>query len=144
MQIKALHIRLSKEHFQADQDALNEFLSTVAVKKTATQFVTGQPQSYWSILVFYEDQKPEKPDQIEEKDLTEEEKVVFETLKLWSQHKAEELQVLNFLVCHNSELMRLARDKPRSLEELSRIRGFGDRKIARFGEEIIAVLNAVT
>ncbi len=50
MQIKAFHIRLSKEHQHEDEAAINDFLRAVTVKKTATQFVTAQ-LNFWSVLV---------------------------------------------------------------------------------------------
>ena len=148
MQIKVFHIRLSKEHFQTDQDTINSFLSSVTVKKTATELVTGQPNNFWTILVFYEDLKAEKPtDKVtvtEDNELTEDEKQIFETLKQWRQDKGNELHIPNFMVCHNKELMTIAKVKPRTLDELSRIKGFGGQKIAKFGDEIIGVLNSIS
>jgi superfamily II DNA helicase RecQ len=148
MQIKIFHIRLSKEHFQADQDTINNFLSSVTVKKTATELVTGPPHNFWSILVFYDDPKIEKPtDKLnvtEDTELTDDEKQIFETLKHWRQDKGNELRIPNFMVCHNTELMTIAKVKPRTLDELSKIKGFGEQKIAKFGDEIIAVLNSIS
>lgn len=149
MKVKVFHIRLTKENLQNDQDNLNNFLDNVTVKKTATELINGQP-NFWSILVFYDDQKVEKQQKTSDKisitdenDLTDEEKRIFATLKQWRQDKATQLNIPNFMVCHNTELMTISKVKPQTLDELSNIKGFGGQKIAKFGEDIIALLNSI-
>lgn len=149
MKVKVFHIRLTKENLQNDQDNLNNFLDNVTVKKTATELINGQP-NFWSILVFYDDQKVEKQqknsDKIsitDENDLTDEEKRIFATLKQWRQDKATQLNIPNFMVCHNTELMSISKVKPQTLDELSNIKGFGGQKIAKFGDDILALLNSI-
>jgi ribonuclease D len=149
MKVKVFHIRLTKENLQSDQDNLNNFLDNVTVKKTATELINGQP-NFWSILVFYDDQKTEKQENISEKisvtdenELTDDEKRIFSTLKQWRQDKATQLNIPNFMVCHNTELVTIAKVKPQSLDDLSKIKGFGGQKISKFGDDIIAILNSI-
>jgi len=47
------------------------------------------------------------------------------------------------MICSNSELVTLVKERPDSAEKLIGIKGFGDQKIAKFGEEIIAFLNSI-
>lgn len=47
------------------------------------------------------------------------------------------------MVCYNTELMTIAKIKPQTLDELSNIKGFGVQKIAKFGDDILAVLNSI-
>ena len=61
MKIKHFYIRLNKENLQIDQDTLNSFLDNVVVKKTVTELINGQP-NFWSILVFYDEQKADRQD----------------------------------------------------------------------------------
>lgn len=149
MKVKVFHIRLTKDNLQTDQDNLNNFLDSVTVKKTATELISGQP-NFWSILVFYDDQKTEKQVKTSDKisvtadtELTEDEKRIFEILKQWRQDKATQLNIPNFMVCHNTELMTIAKVKPQTLDDLSQIKGFGGQKIAKFGDDIIALLNSI-
>ena len=112
--------------------------------------INGQP-NFWSILVFYNDQKVEKQEKNSDKievtsdaELTEEEKRIFETLKQWRRDEASQLNVLDFFICHNTELMTIAKVKPQTLGDLSKIKGFGGgQKIAKYGDDIIAVLNSI-
>src|SRR5690606_13052062 len=106
--------------------------------------------NFWSILVFYDEYTSEKhaltSDQVivkDSTDLSDDEKTIFETLKQWRQDKATQLSVANYMICHNSELMSVAKVKPRTLVDLNKIKGFGEQKISKFGADILAVLNAV-
>jgi superfamily II DNA helicase RecQ len=149
MKVKVFHIRLTKENLQSDQDILNQFLYNVTVKKTATELIGGQP-NFWSILVFYDDKKLENQEKTSDKisitdenELTDEEKGIFSALKQWRQDKATQLNIPNFMVCHNTELMTIAKVKPQTLNELSKIKGFGGQKITKFGDDILALLNSI-
>jgi len=149
MKVKVFHIRLTKENLQTDRDSLNKFLDSVTVKKTATELISGQP-NFWSILVFYDDPKTEKQEKVSDKisvtdenDLTDDEKIIFSALKQWRQDKATQLNIPNFMVCHNTELMTIAKVKPLTLDELSKIKGFGGQKISKFGDDILALLNSI-
>lgn len=149
MKVKVFHLRLSKDNLQDDQDNLNNFLDNVTVKKTSAELIPGQP-NFWSILVFYDDQKTEKIEKQSDRlvvksetELTSDEKKVFGILKQWRLDTANYLNVPSFIICHNTELMTVAKTKPQTLDDLSRIKGFGGQKIAKFGADILAVLNSI-
>lgn len=134
---------------QSDQDTLNNFLDSVTVKKTATKLINGQP-NFQSILVFYDEPKTEiqenNSDKISitgENELINEEKSIFKILKQWLQDKATQLNIPSFMVCHNTELLKISKIKPQTLNELSKIKGFGGQKIAKFGDDILTVLNSI-
>lgn len=149
MNVRIFQNRLDGEHLHQDQDALNNFMEQVTVKKTATQFVPGEPD-YWSILVFYEEGKPKRamvkePEKLSvepDEALTPEEIEVFNALKQWRRDKANVLNVPEYLICHNSDFASLSRIKPRTMDDLAKIKGFGPSKVAKHGDEIISVLNA--
>ena len=149
MKLKVFHIRLSKEHVFADQEAINLFMEGVTVKKTSVELINGEI-NFWSIIVFYEEKQSEnqfrptsKISVTEESELTTEERQIYGTLKKWRQDKAIHLNVSSFIICHNTELMTLAKVRPRTLEELSNIKGFGGHKISTYGEEILLLLNSI-
>ena len=75
--------------------------------------------------------------------MTEDEKRIFLVLKQWRQDKGTQLNIPNFMVCHNTELLTIAKYKPQTLEELMKIKGFGDNKISKFGDDILALLNSI-
>ena len=124
---------------------MNEFLDSVEVKLTSTNFVTTGTTDYWSAVVFYDIKKStEKPK--EEKpnfeDLSQHEKEIFMALKQWRNDMASDLGWSAFRICHNSHLMAIADAKPETLEELIQVEGFGEKKKKKYGEDILAILNA--
>lgn len=144
MKIKVFTVRLAEKKLEIDQNSLNDFLETVVFKKSSTQFVESENDSYWSVLVHYEEiseTKNEEPKQ--EIELTEREQVIFQNLKRWRAEKASELGFKNFMICHNSALMNIAICKPESISQLRQIKGFGEVKSDKYGDDIIALLNAV-
>jgi len=147
MNLKLFNTRLSPESSSADQDTINSFMNSVTVKKTSTQFVPGNPD-FWSILVFYENgngesrKESEKQPVITEADLSETERSIYAALRLWRKDRAREINLPEFMICHNATLMLLAREKPQDLHSLSRIKGMGDQKITKYGDDIVAILNA--
>jgi superfamily II DNA helicase RecQ len=149
MKVKTFYIRLSDEHRDSDQNTISDFLENVRVRKTCAHFIEETP-SRWSILVFYDSLNAaqsttqlNKHRVLSVDELTEDEKTVYRVLKQWRYDKANELNVPGFMICHNTELMTIAKRKPASLEELCEIYGFGAHKIARFGDDILAVLDSI-
>jgi superfamily II DNA helicase RecQ len=141
MNIKVFNIRLDKEHCQYDQTRMNEFLNSVDVKLTSTNFVTNGTVDYWSAVVFFEP-KISNPNPILEIDLTENEKEIFTALKLWRNDLAQKLGWSAFRICHNSHLISIAKLKPQSLDELKKVKSFGETRTVNYEEDIISVLNA--
>ncbi|WP_309642730.1 HRDC domain-containing protein [Flavobacterium sp.] len=141
MSIKVCNIRLDKEHLQPDQNSMNAFLDSVNVKLTSSNFVTTGTTDYWSVLIFYESKK-ETQTPIIENQLTGVEKELYEVLKTWRNNKATELNLKHFMISHNSELMNIAIKKPKTISALKKIKGFGEVKTAKFGQEILSVLNS--
>ena|SRR6187401_1919746 len=168
MQVKLFNTRIDADTIVADQQAINSFMETVTVKNTATQFVSGAPD-FWSILIFYENGEEvipkkakaaekavssgpaatqeketisEKTTATAEAELTEEQNQIMMALKTWRKDKANELQQPEFMVFPNATLEALAKSKPRKMEELSGVKGLGPAKITKYGDDLMAILNA--
>jgi len=141
MNIKVFNIRLDKENCQNDQSRMNEFLNSVEVKLTSTNFVTTGTVDFWSAVVFY-DLKKEKVVAFTEADLTSDEKRVYLALKEWRNKKSLQLNLPHYMICHNSELITVAKIKPETIYDFKKVKGFGELKTQKFAEDIIALLNA--
>ena len=142
MNIKVFNIRLDKEHCQEDQNKMNEFLDSVDIKLTSTNFVTTTTVDFWSAVVFFEPKKESKS-MVDERELTVEEKKIYFALKKWRSDKAQQLVLPHYMICHNSELVSIAINKPQRLEDFKTIKGFGENKTANYGDDIISLLNAL-
>jgi len=143
MKVKVFTIRLTENELEIDQNCLNDFLEMVIFKKSSTQFVELENDCYWSVLVHYEETSELKSeDSKQEIELSEREQIIFQNLKKWRAEKASELGFKSFMICHNSELMNVAIHKPESINQLRKIKGFGEVKSDKYGDDIIALLNA--
>jgi len=151
MQIKVFKIRLSKDEQENDEKRINEFMLAHKVIKTASNFVESHP-CFWSVIVYFKDnddesqiqrnKSTEKYEITESDELDDYEKRLFTALKNWRIDRSKFEGLTPFLICHNTELMSVAKRKPQNLEQLYEIKGFGEHKIAKYGEEIIAIVNS--
>ncbi|MDG4757047.1 DNA helicase RecQ [Micromonospora sp. WMMD710] len=65
---------------------------------------------------------------------------VFERLRGWRAATAKEQGVPAYVIFHDATLRQIASDAPCTLAELSRVSGVGENKLAKYGEQILAVL----
>jgi ATP-dependent DNA helicase RecQ len=66
---------------------------------------------------------------------------LFERLRSWRGEQAREQRVPAYVILHNSHLEEISTRKPRTVHELGTIKGIGLRRAARYGEEILALVN---
>ncbi|NDP26160.1 MAG: aldolase [Flavobacterium sp.] len=142
MNIKVFNIRLDKEHCLDDQNRMNEFLDSVEIKLTSTNFVTTSTVDFWSAVVFFEPKKESKSS-VEESELSIQEKKIYAALRHWRTDLANESGWSAFRICHNSHLLSIAKAKPQTLEELKSIKSFGEIRTLKYGDDIISILNAL-
>jgi ATP-dependent DNA helicase RecQ len=63
-------------------------------------------------------------------------------LRDWRKRIAAERGVPAYVIFHDSTLQAITQEKPTSMSALSRIAGLGERKLATYGEQILAVIRA--
>ncbi|MFI7221966.1 DNA helicase RecQ [Nonomuraea angiospora] len=69
---------------------------------------------------------------------------LFERLRSWRGATAKEQGVPAYVIFHDATLREIATARPSSLPELSRINGVGENKLAKYGEQVLEVLQADT
>ena len=65
---------------------------------------------------------------------------VFERLRAWRGATAKEQGVPAYVIFHDATLRQIATEAPATLEELSRISGVGENKLAKYGADLLAAL----
>ncbi len=151
MQLKHFHIRLNKENLLADEEQLNSFLSSNFIMNTQAELVNTNGINYWSVLVYYKpyaafsqsENNAKQNNEAVEIELSPEENHRYETLRAWRFDRAKQDNFPAYIVATNNELKHIAKQNPADLNELINIKGFGEKKIHKYGDEIIAVLNAI-
>jgi ATP-dependent DNA helicase PIF1 len=65
---------------------------------------------------------------------------VFLKLKEWRASRAREDKVSAFIIAHNTLLEELARRKPQTLQAMLGVKGLGQNKLDKYGEELLRII----
>jgi len=66
---------------------------------------------------------------------------LYENLRVWRNSVASEKNIPSYCVFQNSTLINLAKQLPKTKEDLNNIKGIGKKKIESYGEEILKIVN---
>lgn len=77
---------------------------------------------------------------MEETALTGKELGVFEVLSKWRHKRATEEQLPVFMIAHDAWLRQIIKMRPTNPDELTQIKGFGERRANKYGMEILQIL----
>lgn len=70
-----------------------------------------------------------------------EDKNLFISLKTWRKERAFRENIKPYIIFSDSTLIELSNKKPKNIEELLSIRGVGEKKVDRYGIEILSIIN---
>ena len=83
---------------------------------------------------------PEQQDRTKDASLSGADAQLREYLREWRRNTARDLGVAAFVVLHDTALDALCAAKPSTLQALRAVSGFGDKKVERYGQEILDAL----
>jgi superfamily II DNA helicase RecQ len=149
MKVRHFIIRLDSDKITSDEKSLNDFLESVDFVKSDVHFIESKV-NYWSVLVHFREKETgaklesnaEEANKISEQNLSPQQKVIFSALKEWRSELAQEKKLPSYTICHNSELLNIVSQEPKSMSDFKKINGFGDIKIEKYGNDILNILNA--
>jgi len=72
--------------------------------------------------------------------LDDNEKTIFDMLRLWRNKRAEAAGGPAYIVFTNDQLAEVARRRPQTLVDLSKIPGIGEARLAQFGAEVLETM----
>lgn len=72
-----------------------------------------------------------------------ENKELFNKLRLWRKEKANTLGIKPYIIFSDSTLIELTNKIPKNKEELLNIRGMGEKKFEKYGEEVLRVIHSL-
>ncbi len=84
--------------------------------------------------------QPESSEPLNKDRAAEVDRELREYLREWRRTTAQQQGVPAYVVMHDTSLEELSRVRPRSLPELLRVSGFGERKTATYGRQILEAL----
>lgn len=90
----------------------------------------------------------EKPNKIESAPvepvvLTAEQEKRFLALRNWRNEQASQNGLAPYMIAHNDSLMQIAIVQVENKEDLLQIRGFGEKRAEKYGDEILRILSAI-
>lgn len=75
-----------------------------------------------------------------ESNLSNSEQAIFEKLRWWRVETAKAHNTAAFIIFHDSTLREIAKANPRSMDDLRGVTGVGEKKLERYGAEIVALI----
>jgi superfamily II DNA helicase RecQ len=89
--------------------------------------------------------EPETPKQKDQQqELSDEEQKLFDALKDWRFARAKAMDKPAYVVCNNQLLIEVSRTKPKTPEALDALSGAGDKFMAEYAEEVLAIVGQHT
>tara|TARA_B100002003_G_scaffold199670_1_gene190736 strand:+ start:183 stop:551 length:369 start_codon:yes stop_codon:yes gene_type:complete len=111
------------------------------VKSYKTEFFVKDSIPYWSVFTEY-DLVYEKENNFNEKTIrmNEAETMLFQRLRDWRKERADSEGVPVYILATNRELTDIVKSAPKNLEALKSIKGYGKRKIEKYGNDIVNIV----
>lgn len=111
-----------------------------SLENRLAEFQQGNPK----LLESPQTNLPHEDEQLvhhEELELDSIEQEIYDSLIEWRNHKANEENLAPFIIARNSWLKQIIKLRPSSIKQLYGIKGFGERRVNKYGKEIIAIIN---
>lgn len=155
--LKIVTLPFDEKMEEFEQEKLERVLRDVQIVKYQAELMKIEEKYYWT--AFVECEKADKFDKNSEKDnftqdvkefkeanknymeyLTEDEMELYKILKEWRAGEAQLLGYPPYIIASNQLLSDIVKTNPKSIEELSQLKGMGKRKVRDYGEEILLIL----
>ena len=155
--LKIVTLPFDEKMEEFEQEKLERVLRDVQIVKYQAELMKIEEKYYWT--AFVECEKIDKFDKNSEKDnftqdvkefkeanknymeyLTEDEMELYKILKEWRAGEAQLLGYPPYIIASNQLLSDIVKTNPKSIEELSQLKGMGKRKVRDYGEEILLIL----
>jgi len=75
--------------------------------------------------------------------LTLEQEKAYSALRTWRNERASRDGVPPYLIAHNDSLMQMATMSIKTNEDLLQVKGLGEKRVQKYGDEILRILNVI-
>lgn len=144
--IKIFTIPFSSEHETFFDDHINQFLLNKRVESIKAEFFEKKGHFYWSVFVAYDVVVDERKTKKKSKEkvnlrLNEKDALLFQRLKEWRKQRAIREGIPVYIIANNAELLSVVNVKPGSKEGMKLVKGYGKKKIEKYGDEILEIVS---
>jgi len=124
-----------------DEDLLNGFCLNKRVNRYRVVFFKTGEKAYWSVFLEYEPVLGALDKEGKDNVLDEAHRLLLDRLRAWRKERSDKDGIPSYIVATNRELREVVKATPRTLEALKTIKGFGRKKMERYGSEIVAIVS---
>jgi len=153
MKLKVFTLRMDDASGKFDESAVQEFLGDQDqprdVIEVSDHFFVHDKRPTWALLVTYRDvpqpgaaRQEQDPRKDWRAELDGPAKELYDQLRLWRSKTAKHDGLPPYLICTNRQVAEIVVRRPTSLAQLGEIQGIGEAKLARWGSEILAIVQA--
>lgn len=142
MQVNIITLPFDPGDQSFDFDTLNRFCLNKEVIQLQAAFFDFEGRPYWSFTIIYKPVLAEgekQPGKLMAQ-LSKKEKLLFERLRTWRAEKAHQLGHSPFVIANNRQLVDMIKQKIQTKADLQTIKGFGSKKTANHGQEILDII----
>ncbi len=128
-----------------NDDDLQQFLEEREIVEFVDHFFTFEKLPYLTIIVSYRDKVSRSGKTVDRKkdprrELDEQEKKLYDTLKSWRAVRASQEGIPPYLIANNRQIACMIKLNAKNKIDFSEIKGFGEARIDKYGDDIIKVL----
>lgn len=136
MNVKIFTLHFDKEMMDFNSNELNDFCANKKIISQKSQFFQVDNRPFWTVSVEYEDVV--KFDKLED-NLDKVQKELFERLRIWRKNAAMQAGIPPYIIATNKQFAEIILRKITTKARLNDISGFGTKKVANYGNQIIEI-----
>jgi ATP-dependent DNA helicase RecQ len=150
MQLRLFTLRFNPVTEGFDDGAVSAFLADKEVISIRDHFFVKDDTPYLTLVIRYraaplpapaEAAKPnQKRDESWRETLAEADWPLFNTLRDWRSERAKQDGVPSYVISNNRQPAEVVKARPATLAALGAIEGFGDAKLKKYGQELLALI----
>ncbi len=150
--LKIFTIKFEDKLETFNDSMLSNFLGDKEIISWESHFFERKNEHYWTVIAEYRlsstdkgsegsDEKGNKKENYNDI-LTENDIPLFNRLREWRKDKSKDEGVPPYIIFTNRQLAEIAVTKPSSLNALQEIKGIGDGKRKKYGEDLLEMIEA--
>jgi superfamily II DNA helicase RecQ len=118
-------------------EIITQFCQNKKVHSMKTHFFEEEGRHFWSVAVQYE-VVLKGEDKI--RALDDAQQLLYERLREWRKQHAGDLGIPVYLIATNAQFLQMIKMKCRTLESLKQIKGFGRKRLTKYGTHITNII----
>ncbi len=150
MQIRIFTLRFSPVTESFDDSAVAGFLADKEALSIRDHFFTKDDVPYLTLVIRYRTaalpspaetaKSKQKSNDAWREQLDDADWPLFKTLRSWRNEQCKQEGIPPYIICNNQQLANVVKARPETLAALGDIEGFGEAKLKKYGQALLALI----